>query len=169
MEDFRKTFRFREFQVYRVSGFTLIELLLVLAIFAVLSTVSILFLTGYRSRNTLTIEAKKIATQIREVQNRAVVQQDSDQWGIRFQNPSAAADSYVFFRGASFSGATASTTVGLNSRIKFLDPGEGANKEIVFAKITGLPNTATSVIISLTTDNSASTTISIDSQGVVNY
>lgn len=147
------------------SGFTLLELLLVVGIIGILSTSIVLNGLGYRNRQALDLAAQQMAASIRDAQNRSVSQQDGLAWGVYFNNVSST-DSYTVFSGGSYSASENRFVTPLDSPVEFTIPSAGTTSSIVFAQVSGLPSTSTSVTI---TNGSASTTITISANGQVQF
>lgn len=150
------------------KAFTLIEFLIVVGILAGISTAIALNLVNIRSERNLELDVRKLVATLHETKNRSVTQQDSNQWGVHFENSTSSVDFYQVFYGASYASGTVVSRTNLNSGVSFLEPAEGMTEDVIFAKITGLPDAPKSVTIEATS-GSASTTISINAQGVVSY
>ena len=147
------------------AGFTLAELLLVMGIIGILSTTIILNGLGYRNRQLLDGAAQQMAASIRDAQNRAITQQDGLAWGIYFNNVSTT-DSYTVFSGGSYATSANRFVTSFDSPLTFTVPAPGTTTSIVFAQISGLPSTSTSVTI---TNGITSTTITISANGQVQF
>jgi prepilin-type N-terminal cleavage/methylation domain-containing protein len=160
-----KIIRFRFRKLFVTDGFTLLELLLVVGIIGILSTSIVLNGLGYRNRQALDLAAQQMAASIRDAQNRSVSQQDGLAWGVYFNNVSST-DSYTVFSGGSYSASENRFVTSLDSPVEFTIPSAGTTSSIVFAQVSGLPSTSTSVTI---TNGSASTTITISANGQVQF
>lgn len=157
-----------------MKGFTLIEFLITVAILVTVAVIGGLNLFGYYSRQNLELTINEITALIRDAQNRSLTQQDGnadsqgDQWGVHFEN--ASQDSVkLFCCGSSYAAGTLVSVYVLRASTQFTDPGEGNSKDIVFRKITGLPFTSATIKISLVNNSSASSTITINGNGVIQY
>lgn len=146
-----------------MKGFTLIELLIVIAILAALAIIGGLNLFSYYRRQNLELTLNEITAFIRDAQNRSLSQQDGNEWGIRFEN--ATPDAVKIF----YATSTLVSTYVLRSGVQFTDPSEGNYKNIVFKKITGLPLTPVTIKIALIGNSTASSTITINENGVIQY
>lgn len=134
-------------------GFTMIELIVVVAITALIATVSFLTLGRYRSGESVERSSEEIVAAMRAVQQRAITQEEGQAWGIRFVNatsgtPSLGTQSYIVFRGINFTPGSMDRMYTLRSGVRFTDPTASSTKDIVFAPITGKPSTFFSVVVS---------------------
>ena len=156
------------------SGFSLIEIAVVVGIMVIIAGFSLANLGSRRTRVELTGATKQIAGLLREAQSRSAAQVSSSSWGVRLANVTNTAPFYALF-----SGSYATT-----SRIGYyhLPPSvryatatipQGGFLYVVFSQIAGIPSTATSVVLELTSSSTsapyASTTITINPAGSVSY
>lgn len=155
------------------EGFSLVELLVVIGIVAIISTIGVNSFLNFKQSKTLDVEVDTVVAEIRGVMSRARAQQDGLQWWIHFQNTSGAAnDFYTICSGAYTTSGTKCDEEGgtrfsirtLPAGIIFLDPVEGASKDVVFAKATGLPTEDKTIAISF---NQFGKTIEVNSNGNV--
>ena len=156
--------------LFRRAGFSLFELLIVIAMVAVLATVSIAYLVGYRNQSDLDSTAKRIVATLRDAQNRSLTQASLSTWGVHFDNASGTRPFWVIFTG-SYNASSVFASYPLPVSVGFASatvPVAGF-KEIVFTQGTGLASASTSISIYLTALPSASATIAIASSGAVFY
>ncbi len=156
----------------RRSGFTLIELMIVLGIIVIISVVTAVSLFSVRNTRDLTNTANEIGTLLREAQSRAVNQDGGASWGVRMDNTTAGAPFYALFSGT-YSTNSRTGVYPLPPDVQFDSstvPSGGA-LEITFTELTGIPSAATSVVLDLMTNGapSASTTISVNTAGLITY
>lgn len=151
------------------NAFTLIELLIVVGIVTVLAAVGIMNLLNYTQRQDLDFTAREIVSVLRNAQNRSVSQEDGLRWGVYFENPAAGTDFYDLFKGATYSGGTLVSRATLRSGVQFVIPATGATSTIIFSPATGLPTASTTVKISLVSNSAASSTITINANGGIQY
>ncbi len=149
----------------RPLGFTLLEVLIVVALTVIIGLGGFLSLSGFRQEQDLNLTAKSMVGFLRDVQSKAANQESATEWGVRFDNPASGRDAYMLFSGPAF--IAASTTVSLPASVEFSDPASGSSKDTVFAKITGLPDSAASVTIRLISNTSSTKTITINAQGAI--
>ncbi len=131
----------------------MIELIVVVAITALIATVSFLTLGRYRSGESVERSSEEIVAAMRAVQQRAITQEEGQTWGIRFVNatsgaPSLGTQSYIVFRGISFAAGSTERMYALRSGVRFTDPTVSSTKDLVFTAITGKPATSFSVTVS---------------------
>lgn len=156
-----------------MKGFSLIELLIVVAILALITASGGLVLFNYANRWNLENAVVEIVALIRDAQNRSLSQQDGngdnqgDQWGIHFEN--GAEDSVKVFSGSSYSSARVATTYVLRPGLKFDIPLNGQSKDVIFSRVSGLPDNPFTVKISLSGDSAIFTEIFINSNGTIQY
>ena len=148
------------------KGFSLLELIISLAIIALLGTVAGLALVNYQRSMAADTTAREITGQLRLAQRKAVSGEDGDlngqgdTWGVRFSNPSgSAADTYQVFYGTVYNSASTTATIYLSSSVKFTNPTDNTDTDIIFTKLSGTTTPAT-IAIALP-DGSDSRTITI--------
>ena len=145
-------------------GFTILELMISITIIAIIGAMAGMELIGYQRSAAAESAARDIMSELRFTQSQAITGEDGDlngqgdAWGVRFSNN--ADDTYQVFYSNTYTVASTTATVYLPSSVKFTDPTEGNNKDIVFTKLTGTASTSTAIVIS-TTDDSQSKTINI--------
>ena len=151
----------------RGSGFTLIELIIVMAIsvIIIISSYSIIGF-NFKSQSELELTAREIISVLRNAQDRSISQEDSSQWGVYFENAANNSGFYVLYRGVT---TTFVSKKNLRPNIQFLDPVIGNSKNISFYKMNGLPTSSTTVVIFLKNNSLATTTITINSNGQIQY
>jgi prepilin-type N-terminal cleavage/methylation domain-containing protein len=154
------------------KGFTLIELLITVAVLAAIAVVSGINLFNYYSRQNLELTTEEFIALIRDVQNRSLTQQDGnadgqgDQWGIHFEN-SATDLVRLFCCGPSYASGTIVSAHDLRIGVQLTDPSEGNSKDIIFSRLTGYPNTSTSITVAPKGAPSVSYTITVSAIGQV--
>lgn len=152
------------------GGFTLIEMLVVVMIMVILATIgSLRMVKVYYSRMILT-DTKELVAVMRDTMERSKSQDESDQWGMHFENPANGDDFYQVWRGANYAAGTKLPARNLRSSVVY--GGDltvpGSTKDIVFAKATGLPLAADAVTIQ--SENGGGTrTIAIGAYGNITY
>lgn len=151
------------------SAFTLIELIITMAIIAILAGVGFISIFNYKQRQGLSSTTQEIIEVLRNAQNRSLSQESSTRWGVYFNNPASGTDFYELFQGASYATATSVSKSVLASNIQFDIPASGSSSTIIFSPITGLPNVATTIKISLISSPTSSSTISVNINGKIQY
>lgn len=150
------------------KGISLVELLIVIGIIVIMAVVLTPQLLGYYFKSQLTGDTAKIASTLRAARDKSITQEDATQWGVHFVNPSSGLDYYILFKGASYPG-TDVKRINLNPNVIFASIPSGSSTDRIFSKMIGLPSSTSSIIISLTNDSNASSTISITSSGEIQY
>ena len=121
------------------GGFTLIELLMVIAIAAVLATVSFLSLSGSRASNDLQRTGEEVAAALRNTRQRSLSQENGTRWGMHFSNATSG-EIYTSFGGASYASSTSQNAYTLTNGISFGNPPTSTSIDVLFNPITGYPN-----------------------------
>lgn len=139
-------------------GFTLLELLLSVAIISLIAGFSLPVYRTLLSKNDLDISATVTTSSLRRAQILSQAVDGDTTWGVKTQS-----GSIIIFKGTSFASRDSSfdEAFPVPASISF-----GGINEIVFAKLTGFPQTTGTVNLS-TESNSRSVTIS--EKGMVNY
>ncbi|MBI3671250.1 hypothetical protein HY249_00450 [Candidatus Azambacteria bacterium] len=144
--------------------------MIVAAILVILTSMVGVELFNYQKDTNLKATQKDMVNYLRIASQKAVSGEDgnldgaSDKWGIRFAN--GADDYYQLFYGNSFLDANATEKIYLSGSVKFSDPAEGQNKDIIFDRVTGAA-TASYVVVSLPSDATQTKTITINSNGSI--
>jgi prepilin-type N-terminal cleavage/methylation domain-containing protein len=152
------------------QSFTIVELLIVIALVAVIASIGIVSLFGYRQRQHLKLQTEELVAVLRNAQNRSLSQESGSRWGVHFENPTGDAnDFYDLFSGTSYSASAVVSRTPLPPALQFDVPSSGASATIIFAPVTGFPNASTTIKISLVNNPNASSAITINSNGVINF
>ncbi len=153
----------------RYNGFTLVELIVAFGVAIILVSAGFLSIISYKNNQGVSSESQEIATALRAAQNNSLSQESGNRWGVYFENTSENGAFYVIFSGLAYSATTTYTKNVLPSNAKFITPALGATSSVVFSPITGLPNSALTVKISLISNQNVSSTISVTSNGQIQY
>lgn len=151
------------------SGFSLLEFLIVIVIFGILTMIVSYNLVSFYNRKNLDNDTEKIAYTLRSARDKSIVQDESSQWGVHFENPASGVGFFEIFKGAAYSSSTVSFRKTLHPGNQFSDPAASSSKNIIFSKIEGLPPSASLIIISLKNNPTASRTITVLSRGEIQY
>ena len=149
------------------SGFTIVELIITTAVVIVLASTGFLSILSYKNNQGVSSEAEKIVAALRGAQNNSLSQEAGNRWGVYFENTTSSGAFYVIFSGSAYSATTTYVKNVLPSNIKFDLPARGASSSVVFAPITGLPNSALTVQITLISNPDVSRKIAVDANGVI--
>jgi len=138
-------------------GFTLIELVITVGIVLLLITVSVHFAVNFLDNQNLDGATNQLISLLRQAQNKAMAVEDDSSFGVFISNLN-----FTLFKGANY----LSRDPGFDFIIQAPNnlTINGPN-EIVFAKLTGLPNTTGSIILS---GVNQSNTIEINDIGRIN-
>ncbi|MFA5173438.1 MAG: LamG-like jellyroll fold domain-containing protein [Candidatus Paceibacterota bacterium] len=122
------------------NGFTMMEMIISIGVLTLLSVVGTTGMMSVRTKKILDGEADMILTTIRETQDKALKQERSNAWGIKFFNATSGDDYYVQYYGTSFATGTQKSIFYLPKTVKFLYPTEGNSTEMIVTKATGVPS-----------------------------
>ena len=151
------------------DGFTLVELLVTMAIVAILAAVSFSNYAGFKNKQSIEAEVPKLTAVVREAMELSKSQADGDQWGVHFANPTGTSnDFYEIWKGSSYASSSVTKKINLSANVGFTNPADGATKDVIFAKATGLPAASATVVIQ-SLSGGGTGTIDIDSSGRVDY
>jgi prepilin-type N-terminal cleavage/methylation domain-containing protein len=150
----------------RYKAFTLLELLIVIGITAVLSAVGVGFYVNQQKAKILDNTAQEIANYLRYAQQKSISQEQGQQWGVHFENPSSGSGFYALYTGTTYSSPI--ETKYLPAGIEFQTPSSGNSVNVSFNKLTGLNYSGVEqeIIIRLTS-NQVARVIRIISNGLV--
>ena len=151
-----------------MKGFTLIELIIVISIAIILATIGVLNLYNYRAQNDLNMTIYEIVSTLRVARNYSISQESIEpgsnkKWGVHFES-----GEYVLFRGLITYDQLETTVVSkliLRPTIEFKTM--PSPMDIIFEPITGKPNAANSIEISLKSNPANFKTITINSNGQI--
>lgn len=140
------------------AGFTLLELLLSVALISALAGLSLPVYRTLLSKNDLDIAAVSIAQSLRRAQALSQSVDGDTTWGVKTQS-----GSIVIFKGASYAArdTTYDEIFDVPTSIGF-----GGTSEIVFTKLTGLPQSTGTINLSSESDTKP---VTINEKGMVNY
>ena len=116
------------------------------------------FFSRFFAENAATNLSDQIVMSTRKAQIYSMMSKENSTWGINY---STTTKKFYIFKGASFAGRTIAFDEAFDVPVSV---GLAGYKEIIFSKVYGLPSTTTVITI---TKNNATSTISINTQGVV--
>lgn len=137
-------------------GFSLIELILAVALILIIGGFSMSFSTNFLLQNAAANTRDQFIGALRKAQTYALSSKENSNWGIHH-----AGNTITLFKGASYAARDTAwdETYESNANLSISGP-----NEIIFTKMTGLPNTTGTITI---TGVSTNKTVTINSQGVV--
>lgn len=143
----------------RQAGFTLIEMLLSVTIIAMLAGMTVPVYDTFVRRNDLDLTTQSLAATLRRAEQYARLQNGDASWGVHVDPTTV-----TLFKGTNFGARDTTYDETLNI------PGSitpGGLSEVQFAKFSGAPNTTGS--ITLTSSTSDTRTVTVNSEGMVDY
>lgn len=149
----------------RISrGFTTIEIVIVLVIAAIIFTIAVSVFSRFNKNQALGGSADDVASVLVQARSQTLSGKDYYAYGVHFEN-----DRVVLFRGESYD---PSTTTNKEVRLSVLSTIvdislAGGGSDVLFQKQTGATNESGTIVVALSDDTSASTTITISPTGVV--
>ena len=160
-----KNYKIKNLKLKR-KAFTLLELLLVIGITAVLSAVGVGFYVNQQKTKILDNTAQEIANYLRYAQQKSIAQEQGQQWGVHFENPTSGNGFYALYTGTTYSSPI--ETKYLPAGIEFQTPASGNSVNVSFNKLTGLNYSgAEQEIIIRLTSNQVARVIRTMSNGLV--
>lgn len=141
------------------QGFTFLEILLVVALVGILAGLSLPIYNIYKERNDIDVAVNTTAGALRRAQVLSQAVDGDTSWGVYIDT-----NNIIIFKGTNYAGRDTDFDEEYNLSRNFTVSGLS---EVVFAKFTGLPQSTGDII--LTTNNNESRTITINSQGMLEY
>ena len=147
----------------KATGFTLLEVVIVIAIIGLISTIIIIPLAGLREKQALKGGAEEALSLLSEARIKTLGSEGDSQYGVRFDR-----DKMVLFKGAAYiAGAADNREIMLDNLIEATTVSlAGGGDEVIFKRLTGKTDEIGTVTLSLKSDGTQMTTISIGLTGV---
>lgn len=137
-------------------SFTLIELLLVVALMFILASSSTAFYSRFLIQNSVIAIQDQVIGNLRKAQTNAMAGKQNSNWGVY-----VASGAIILFSGDSY----AARNTALDERSAYANSvAVSGPTEIVFSKVSGIPNTSGTISIS---GQGTSKSVIINSQGMV--
>lgn len=150
------------------TGFSFVEIIIVLAILSIITVVSIPSFFTYRVTVELEEGARSIVGKLRQVQGKAIANEDFKKWGIRFTNPSGSAIAfYEVFSGSSYDINAVQEKIFLPSGLDFTTPGDGLALDVIFNQLLGTVDSSKTIMINSRAQSNRTKTITIDVSGKI--
>jgi prepilin-type N-terminal cleavage/methylation domain-containing protein len=141
------------------KGFTLIEVVLSLSVLLILSAASLPIIWPYLTQNDLEVATQVTTESLRRAQVLAMAQKKDSSWGVKIQ-----ANNVIIFQGTSFENRDNSFDELINFLITLQVSGPD---EIIFEKLSGIPNQNGNIVLSNSENQSKS--VNINSKGLITY
>ena len=144
------------------GGFSMVQLLLVLAIFLVIASMAVPSLYQFQVGAQVDTVAAEVGQNLRRAQSRAVVGYDNTNWGVYFEE-----GEYTIYSGNDYNtrNSDRDEIYPYSNSVLIVN---NFSDDIVFTRITGLPNSEGTVTLSNIMDSDQSI-ITINSLGVIEY
>jgi prepilin-type N-terminal cleavage/methylation domain-containing protein len=159
-------------------GFTFIELLLSITISTIIAVAGSVELFQFLAHQNLENEGKTIGGLLESARELSRHQDGESRWGVYIQNNESDRDIYALFM-ADETLVSSSSHVGApgliteqhsaKSNIEFIYPPTGSSSTILFSKLTGTPNTTSTIILQSGSNSSSQVFITVDSNGKIDY
>lgn len=133
------------------TGYTLLELLMVIGVLALIAAIGSPFLFGFKTGLDLDEEANRIAATLRAAQSKAMTLQNYSSWGVYFNNTGD--PYYDLFYGVDYPSGTVTDRFFLSQGTRYSAPASGTSITVLFAKRTGNPGAAATVVIESASTN----------------
>ena len=148
--------------VHSQRGLTLIEILLALAIVGIVSAVGMSALSNANKNQALTLESEKVLSLLSRARSETLAAKDSSAFGVHFETSKA-----VLFKGPTYgAGASGNDIQALSDLVTISSISlSGGTSDVVFQKLTGAASASGTIRLSLLSNASASTTITIAPTG----
>lgn len=143
----------------RQNGFSLLEISMAIAILAIIVGLGMPIFNNFKIKNDLDNARNTIVYSLRRAQGLSQVMEEDDTWGVYIESGKV-----VLFKGSTYAGRN--TDYDEENTILGSLQISGIN-EIVFDKLTGLPQTTGD--INLTSNANETSIITVNSKGMVSY
>lgn len=144
-------------------GFTLLEVVIVIAIIAILGTITFVSFNASRNVRDLTTSAQNTLSVLRLAQSKTLAGEDNSAWGVRL-----ASNQITFFKGDTFAGSPLTTVYPLPSSMQITNISlNGGGDDVVFKRVTGETDQSGTFLLSVISSPSNSFSVTIDSLGKV--
>lgn len=133
------------------NGFSLLELLIVVAIIALLGAAGSGYYRGFVKTVELQSVSKTLAEDLRYARSKSMIGEGGVKWGAHMVNTSGGSQYYELFStptNYADAGKAVISTTTLSVGLTFSDPIAGANKDIIFTKISGTTTATTVAVVS---------------------
>lgn len=145
-----------------VSGYTLIEVMVILGLTAIIGSVAVSNLPLlFRSTQLLEDTTDTLVAHLANTQQKSISQAGGSKWGVHLDATTAGHHFYQIFYGDSYASGTVAETVNIYPDIDFINPYQGATDDIIFERVTGVPELTHGIILALSSNHSVYRYISV--------
>lgn len=151
-----------------MKGFTAVEILVVLAIFALLLTISVVAIGALRGDSDLEAEAKAFQRTLELARSKTIASEGDARYGA-YVDTSVNPHQYVLFQGNTYASRVVNKdeVYKLRNTIEFSSVSFGGGPEVVFDRIQGTTSQTGSAVLQIKADPANTTTVSVESSGNV--
>lgn len=144
------------------KGLTLLEIIVALSIFFILGAIAILAFSNY-SKNSLLGDARaRVLSELNYARSETLASENKSSWGVHFES-----SRIVRFKGSAYSSSDPSNvSISLPLGIAISSINLGGQPEVIFERLTGRAGNNGSIVLELSSNPSASTTINIYASGL---
>ncbi|MFA6552960.1 MAG: GspH/FimT family pseudopilin [Patescibacteria group bacterium] len=143
----------------RAGGFSLIELLIVIGVLVLVAGLSIPFYQSFQVSSNLDNTTGEVTSALRRVQGMAMGSQQWSPWGIHLESRR-----YILFAGAAYAAGDPTNEVFTIPQNITISTTTGT--DIIFSRVKG--ETSNTGTVTLRSSNNESSTLTINSQGIIN-
>ncbi len=146
------------------KGFTFIETLIVIAVIALIITLTIVSYRYFEKRTELETTAQKITAVLKSAQNKTLASEDDSQYGVHFKS-----NQYILFKGDIYQeGAADNKTYQITNQIEISQINLAqATNTVVFQRINGQTNDYGTIILTSLSQPGETKTINIQLSGQI--
>jgi Tfp pilus assembly major pilin PilA len=145
-------------------GFSVIEVITIIGIMLILFGITMYSYNIVSSRRQVEVTTDSISAKLEQAKIDSISGKNGKDTGIRFNTTG-----YVYFSGTSFNPADATnSSSSIPTRIQITKSFSNGGNDIIFTRITGIPNATGTIRISDTVNPLSSTTITVGTFGDIN-
>ncbi|OIO33079.1 MAG: hypothetical protein COZ49_03610 [Candidatus Yonathbacteria bacterium CG_4_10_14_3_um_filter_47_65] len=146
------------------KGFTALEVLLVVALFAILASIVIPPFAEFRTSKMIETISGEVVSLLAEARADTISSKNDSQYGVHFESSRA-----VFFKGSVFTEPDSDNfEIAIDPVVEISDIVlASGGSDVVFEKITGATSEPGMITISVVSDPSQSSTVTIAATGIV--
>lgn len=152
----------------------MVEILIVVAIIIMALGLSSLYLSNFQLGRRVGIEASQLTAMLKAAQEKSIGQENDSRWGVYINNPVSGQGAYALYMvdEGHVGGGIPGTPTELRTMPAgtiLTDPTAGATKNIVFERGTGLPTSATTVVLDASVSPTNTITVYVNANGQIEY